>query len=728
MQINFGGREITLKLVYYGPALSGKTTNLRSLHQLTTEGARGRLMTLETKDDRTLFFDMLPLTLRAEPAAGVAAQATPGMSLRIKIFTVPGQVLHASTRKLVLQGADGVAFVADSQISETEHNAASFFDLRQNLKDLKLSLKNLPLVIQFNKRDLDKVRSDEELAALARKGREPVFRASAVNGQGVLETFFGLLHLTWAKLDAEHQDREDARNRARGAVADGGPPARRREGRPDHALGVRRRKAGSQRAGDAMSGEAKLEAPDVSVDDLLLDTRIQLEDLVDRDALDEMCKSFVALFGIPVRIYSNEGALLADTGSEQELCAYVNRVPEGRRACASTVGAVRAREAGETGDVLHPCFTGAAYRIIALQYEGRRVGRLIVGPFVPHNVAEPPPTLLEIGGRSGGIEKDRAQVLLARMPRAKLETVTRIAAHLKASLDLILFSGHKSFVTSKMHLMSVRESYRQLEEKNAHLQEAFDKLRELDRLKSNFLATVSHELRTPLTSIIGYSEMLTEGLAGALSSEQMEFVTTIHTKGGQLLSLIMGLLDLSKLESGTMRLKMGPMRIEPVLGEVVSTLTPTARKKGVRLELVRGQGLAELRGDPERLRQVFLNLVENAIKFTPAQGTISLVTDMVEGDADDEEADGLTLVAPTRARLRVRVADTGIGIPGKEKEKVFDAFYQVDSSSTREYGGTGLGLSIVKRLVEGHGGAIAIEDNRPRGTVFVVTLPQSADS
>lgn len=205
MQINFGGREITLKLVYYGPALSGKTTNLRSLHQLTTEGARGRLMTLETKDDRTLFFDMLPLTLRAEPAAGVAAQATPGMSLRIKIFTVPGQVLHASTRKLVLQGADGVAFVADSQISETEHNAASFFDLRQNLKDLKLSLKNLPLVIQFNKRDLDKVRSDEELAALARKGREPVFRASAVNGQGVLETFFGLLHLTWAKLDAEHQ-------------------------------------------------------------------------------------------------------------------------------------------------------------------------------------------------------------------------------------------------------------------------------------------------------------------------------------------------------------------------------------------------------------------------------------------------------------------------------------------------------------------------------------------
>ena len=196
MQINFGGREIALKLVYYGPALSGKTTNLRALHQLTSEGSRGRLMTLETKDDRTLFFDMLPLSFRAEGASG--------MTLRIKIFTVPGQVLHASTRRLVLQGADGIAFIADSQISETEHNAASFLDLRQNLKELGQSLKAMPVVIQFNKRDLDKVRSEEEIAALARRGREPVFKASAVTGGGVLETFFGLLHLAWAKLDGEH--------------------------------------------------------------------------------------------------------------------------------------------------------------------------------------------------------------------------------------------------------------------------------------------------------------------------------------------------------------------------------------------------------------------------------------------------------------------------------------------------------------------------------------------
>lgn len=461
------------------------------------------------------------------------------------------------------------------------------------------------------------------------------------------------------------------------------------------------------------------DAPHVSAEDLVMDGRVRLEDLVDRDGLDELCRSFLTLFGIPVRIYSTDGALLADATAEQDLCAYVNTMGDGRNACAAIVGGVRSRLPGESGDLVYPCFTGAAYRILALEYDGRRVGRLIVGPFVPSNVADVPASLLEV---DRGIDHARAEKLLQRMPRAKADTITRIAGHLRAALDLILFSGHKSLVTSKMHLASVRESYRQLEDKTARLQEAFDRLKELDRLKSNFLATVSHELRTPLTSIIGYSEMLSEGLAGEMKPEQAEFVKTIHDNGQHLLSLIMGLLDLSKLESGTMRTKMRTMPIEPVIGEVVSTLTPTARKKGVTLDLEVAEGLALLRGDPERLRQVFLNLTENALKFTPPGGSVTLRARMVSGDSDDD--DGLALLAPTRARVEVRVVDTGIGIPPREREKVFDAFYQVDSSSTREYGGTGLGLSIVKRLVEAHGGTIGIEDNAPKGTQFVVTLPQ----
>jgi signal transduction histidine kinase len=455
----------------------------------------------------------------------------------------------------------------------------------------------------------------------------------------------------------------------------------------------------------------------------VLDARLRLEDLVDREALDELCKSFYALFGIPVRVYSSEGMLLADVQSEHEICAYVNTLGDGRKACGSTVSAAKSKEPDDTGDVAHPCFTGAQYRIIALEYEGRRIGRLVIGPFLPAKLTEAPQSLLKV---DRGIDEIKAKSLLMKMPRAKDETITRIAGHLKAALDLILFSGHKALLTSQMHLLSVRESYRQLEEKTAKLQDAYDRLKELDRLKSNFLATVSHELRTPLTSIIGYSEMLSEGLAGELSSEQSEFVKTIHDKGEQLLALIMGLLDLSKLESGTMSMKRRASQVEPVLKEVVSTLTPTARKKGVVLEMQADGPLAELRADPERLRQVFINLTENAIKFTPESGAVTLRARTVDATGSGDGGEGFALLAPAQQKVEVRVIDTGIGIPPREREKVFDAFYQVDSSSTREYGGTGLGLSIVKRLVEAHGGTIHIEDNQPRGTVFVVSLPAGA--
>jgi mutual gliding-motility protein MglA len=197
VQLNFAAREVAIKLVYYGPALSGKTTNLRALHELLSEGSRGRLMMLETKDDRTLFFDMLPLLFRTAPEGG-------GLSIRVKVFTVPGQVLHASTRRLVLQGADGVTFVADSRIAETKNNASSFLDLKANLKELGRSIKDVPLVIQFNKRDLPDIRLDAEIEELALRGAEPVYKATAVRGEGVAESFFGLLGRVWRRLDAEH--------------------------------------------------------------------------------------------------------------------------------------------------------------------------------------------------------------------------------------------------------------------------------------------------------------------------------------------------------------------------------------------------------------------------------------------------------------------------------------------------------------------------------------------
>ena len=199
---------------------------------------------------------------------------------------------------------------------------------------------------------------------------------------------------------------------------------------------------------------------------------------------------------------------------------------------------------------------------------------------------------------------------------------------------------------------------------------------------------------------------------------------TIREKGEQLLQLIQSLLDMSKLESGTMSVRKETMRLEEVLGGVVKTLTPNARKKGVTLRLEVAPNLPALRADPERMRQVFINLGDNAIKFTPSGGSVTYRAASVEaGRSQGGDDVGFALLAPARSHVEVRVIDTGIGIPPAEREKVFDPFYQVDSSSTREYGGTGLGLSIVKRLVEAHEGTIHVEEGSPRGAVFVVRLP-----
>lgn len=194
MQVDFQARELTIKLVYYGPALSGKTTNLQAIHRLLTPEGRGRLMTLETRDDRTLFFDLLPLTVSTDS----------GLTVRIKLFTVPGQVIHNSTRRLVLQGADGVAFIADSQITEVRANQAAFKDLRKNLRENGIEPSSMPVVIQYNKRDLPNIRSDEEIARMASMGRERTYLATATHGTGVMETFMGLIEAAWENLEQQH--------------------------------------------------------------------------------------------------------------------------------------------------------------------------------------------------------------------------------------------------------------------------------------------------------------------------------------------------------------------------------------------------------------------------------------------------------------------------------------------------------------------------------------------
>jgi signal recognition particle receptor subunit beta len=183
--------RLTVKLVYYGAALSGKTTNLTRLHDFLAPQLKGDMMTLETDGDRTLFFDLLPLGFTAPS----------GLLVKFKVFTVPGQVAHDGTRKAVLSRADGVVFVADSQRNQAVNNGAAFENLISNANTVGLDTATLPLVVQFNKRDMQDILSEQEIRQRWSAAPWPLLMASAMEGSGVVQTFVALLDRMYGRLD-----------------------------------------------------------------------------------------------------------------------------------------------------------------------------------------------------------------------------------------------------------------------------------------------------------------------------------------------------------------------------------------------------------------------------------------------------------------------------------------------------------------------------------------------
>jgi two-component system sensor histidine kinase BarA len=449
---------------------------------------------------------------------------------------------------------------------------------------------------------------------------------------------------------------------------------------------------------------------------------LPLERVVAADTLRTLTESCHELFGVPLRLFSASGTLLGEQGGQAAICTLVNGTAAGRKACGDLVSQVK--RAGTTAaepTTIH-CFTGARYDVVPLKHLGEQGGRFVVGPFrmegdAPDGSAPGdkglPDNLLAIDPRMDQPSAAKALPQMVRLTGKRADTLRR---HLRLVFESVLKSGFEALVTSKMHVATTRESYHQLKVKNQQLQDAHDRLKEIDTLQASFLSTVSHELRTPLTSILGYTDMLLNQVAGPLGPEQLEFLGTIQRQGERLLKLIRTLLDMSRLEKGTMPLEKRPVKIRAVLADVVTTLTPVAIDKGVYLDL----SLTPVAGDPDRLHQVFLNLVENAVKFSSPGSYVTISAGEAEGGGDEV---GYILFAPLRRKLELRVADNGPGIPDRWKTRVFDAFYQLDNSSTREHSGTGLGLAIVLRLVEAHGGTVHVEDNTPQGAVFVVRLP-----
>ncbi|MFH1312592.1 MAG: ATP-binding protein, partial [Candidatus Eisenbacteria bacterium] len=248
--------------------------------------------------------------------------------------------------------------------------------------------------------------------------------------------------------------------------------------------------------------------------------------------------------------------------------------------------------------------------------------------------------------------------------------------------------------------------YGRLEEHVAQLSAMTKRLKELNEIKSNFVATVSHELRTPLTSIRAYAETLARDLGNSPRETEIEFLKIIEEEAQRLSTIVEEMLDLSRMESGKVEMKKTEADVRKIVRDVFQVLSPAAHKKYIMLSApTDGEAVKGLL-DEGMIKQLLINLVGNAVKFTPEGGKVSI------GIEDRDST------------IELCVEDTGIGIPSSNVKRIFDEFYQVDSSATRQYGGVGLGLAIVKSIVEWHDGRIWVESDDGKGAKFTVSLPK----
>ncbi len=448
-----------------------------------------------------------------------------------------------------------------------------------------------------------------------------------------------------------------------------------------------------------------------------------LADLLDVESFRDICASFVDLYKIGIKIFDADGTKLIDIRvGNGDWCGYIFSNPTGRAKCTALVTRIKQfrypeLEAGAV--VEQPCFSGLKYVVMPVAYGGDLLGRVVYGPFLPAQAEGPGEEVARFGE---GFDPDRLWRYGEKIRRAPDETIIKILRNFRGVVDTVTFIAMKSLMTRQLHVESITASYNDLAEANRKLRGSLERLEELDKLKSSFLAMVSHELKTPLTSVIGYSEMLIDGVAGDLNDDQRRYLQTIRDKGESLLDLIGSLLDLSRIEAGHFDLKPRPVVMARVVDEALSSVVPQAKKKRLNLLTAVADDLPYLRGDPDRLRQVLVNLLGNAVKFTPEGGTVEVRVERFRGPRSQPSPEH-RFGPPDEDFVRVEVRDDGLGIPPDKLDRIFESFYQVDGSITRAHGGTGLGLAITKRLVEAHGGEITVRSRPADGSCFTVLLP-----
>jgi len=307
-----------------------------------------------------------------------------------------------------------------------------------------------------------------------------------------------------------------------------------------------------------------------------------------------------------------------------------------------------------------------------------------------------------VSGRLAPVEGLAGQIL---SEQGELMWVVTILHDLTETLEKARLFEQLKHASAELE-RKVQEATAELAEQNELLRRQHIALEQASALKSQFLANMSHEFRTPLNAILGYTHMLLNGVSGAVSEAQRKSLTRIDSNSQHLLALINDILDITRIEAGRMPLNLSTFKIPALVDEVISELEPIIKKSNLSVRAIMPRTLPPLKSDRQKVKQIVLNLLSNALKFTPA-GSVTITVTSVTKDRT----------------IGIAVADTGIGIAADDRVKVFEDFRQLDSSPARGYGGTGLGLSICRRLSQMLGGTIDLESEAGKGSTFTLRLP-----
>jgi signal transduction histidine kinase/signal recognition particle receptor subunit beta len=684
-QWNRTERMLFAKLVYYGPALGGKTTNLKVLHRLTDPEGRARLVSVDTSDDRTLFFDLLPFDLGS----------VLGYKVAIKLYTVPGQVRYDATRRVVLAGADAVVFVADSDPAREADNRSAWDDLHRNMRANRLDPASVPVIVQLNKRDVpDAV---EPATMVRRLGVDAVrgIEAVACEGDGVVETFVlacrAMLErivamaepVTRKSLDAGdltlQMERAFAPLLARAAATPHLPAAPATGSRP--------------LIPDGANLLESAVATGVSLGSELADEHARVSRLArEADALrrlSDVLRGTGASFDRDTVVAAALDAALRTTGACS--AALVVMETSGPKATESAGRDLQPLLDNEVAAGVLSCMADAdaPATIDDLANEIPRAGRATDG--LRALVLVP-------------VEPSPRTVLVAAMPSPDgaadeydVRFLATLAGHLAVGLDKV-----RTHAELRRHRDRLEDTVR---ERTRELRKAFESLKAVDAMKDRFLANVSHEMRSPLTAVLSAAAYLRD--YDGSRDQREEMAATILQAGESLRRLLDGLIRVASLEADR-DADAGPA---PPAEVVAEALRLAGREDGVAVAI--DPRVDTLTADTPALARALGNLVDNAFKFSPAGTPVEVRV-------------APCMLARSGSGVRgisIAVLDRGPGIPDEEVERVFVAFEQGGHPLTSKPGGLGLGLYEARTIARRHGGTLIHLPRAGGGSEFRISLP-----